>query len=189
MISFLSGKPFLFGEKLIINVNGVGYGVMVGPKLLAKSLNADEIDIFVFTHVKEDKLDLYGFETRQELQLFEMVLSVSGIGPKIALSLVDAGPEKLIESVQQANVSFFSSIPRVGKKLAQKAIIELKSKLGDMRDLDLKPMSSKAQDILNALINLGFSETDAEIALESIDLDTMTVESAIKQALKNVTTN
>lgn len=172
MISYLIGKPLIHQDNLTILVNGVGYKVIVGSKVLQKanqkSFQDENIELYIFTHVKENALDLFGFETPQELSVFKLVLNVSGVGPAIALSLADAGPNKLIDGVQNANIAFFSAIPRVGKKLAQKIIIELTSKLGSLKELNLAPLSSQDQDIHDALLTLGFDEVSIEKALERL---------------------
>ncbi|HCC84949.1 MAG TPA: Holliday junction branch migration protein RuvA [Candidatus Pacebacteria bacterium] len=184
MLSYLIGQPQLLRDRLLIINQGVGYGVFVGAKLLATACQQSEIALYLHTYVREDRLELYGFATLAELELFEQVLSVSGVGPKMALALVDAGASALITAIQQADLSFFTTVPRVGKKLGQKIIIELKSKLGGLGELNLGPISAKHQDILAALISLGFTESTTQAVLRQIDVETLTLEQAIKQALK-----
>ncbi len=101
--------------------------------------------------------------------------------------LIDAGGERLTAAIQNADTSFFTSIPRVGKKLAQKIIIELKGKLGGVKDLDLSPKTSKYQDAWQGLQALGFAEAEIERALLSMDVENMTLEMVIKQGIKNAT--
>ncbi|NCN03850.1 MAG: Holliday junction branch migration protein RuvA [Candidatus Pacebacteria bacterium] len=186
MISYLKGYPLITGLDLTIVVNGVGYGVKVNPKLLNALSNQSETELFIYTHVKEDKLELFGFETIEEKNMFVLVLGVSGVGPSIAINLVAAGPHQLIEAVQNAQVAFFSSVPRVGKKLAQKIIIELRGKLGEMKSLDLGPKSAHYQGIYDALLSFGFSEQDITQTLEIIDIDGLEIQVAIKQAMKKL---
>jgi holliday junction DNA helicase RuvA len=185
MIAYLKGQPILKQDKLIIVCNGVGYGVNTGAKVLTKS-NQEILELFIYTHVKEDKLELYGFLTQQEQNLFELVLSVSGVGPKTALPIVDAGAEKLVTSVQNANLGFFTAVPRVGKKLAQKIIIELKSKLGSIKDLNLTPMTKKQQDVVDALSSLGFDENQASDLVLDLDLEKLDIKQAIKICIKKL---
>jgi holliday junction DNA helicase RuvA len=129
---------------------------------------------------------LFGFETAQERELFQVVLKVSGVGPSTALNLIAAGPDGLVDAVQNASVSFFTAIPRVGKKLAQKIIIELGSKLGEMKSLQLGPQSQKYQDILTSLTDIGFAEEKVVEVLRKIDLEGQTLEKSIKQAMKKL---
>ena len=184
MISYLQGTPKIIGQKLIVIVGGVGYGVHVSPQFLSGLSHQATTELFVHTHVKEDKLDLYGFATIQEKDTFELLLSVSGIGPATALGLVAAGSHQLIEAVQNAQVSFFTNVPRVGKKLAQKIIIELRGKLGELKTLDLGPKSAKHQEVSDALIGLGFDENKVEEILSQMDLEDMDIQLSIKQAMK-----
>ncbi|NCN87410.1 MAG: Holliday junction branch migration protein RuvA [Candidatus Pacebacteria bacterium] len=186
MISYLKGYPLINGLELTIVVNGVGYGVKVNHQLLNTLSNKTEAELFVYTHVKEDKLELFGFETIEEKNMFVLVLGVSGVGPSIAINLVAAGPHELIEAVQNAQVAFFSAVPRVGKKLAQKIIIELRGKLGEMKSLDLGPKSAQYQEIYDALVSFGFNEEDISKTLEELNIDELEIQVAIKQAMKKL---
>lgn len=186
MIAYLKGLPVISGQSLFINVNNVGYGVKVTPQLLAKLNQETQTQLYVYTHVKEEKLELYGFESIQEKEMFELVLGVSGVGPNIALNLVSAGTHKLIEAVQNAQVSFFSAVPRVGKKLAQKIIIELRGKLGELKSLDLGPKSPHYQEIYDALLGFGFAEELIGETLDQLDIEELKTSMAIKLAMKRL---
>lgn len=189
MIGFLSGTIHKLTDALIIKTtSGVGYKVETGPSLFLRLQDGEEVEMFIYTHVKEDALKLFGFKTQKDISLFELVLSVSGVGPKTALALVDTGAERLVTAVQNADVSFFSSIPRVGKKLAQKIIIELKSKLGGLKDLDLSPLSQTEQDVMDGLLGLGFPETHIHDVLKTLDTK-QPVETVLKEAVKKLSKN
>lgn len=188
MIGFLSGRPQLLKDSLLIITNGVGYEVHCSPHLLTTYGERSLLELFVYTHVREEALELYGFETLKEKELFQLVLSVSGVGPKTALNIVDRGADRLVEAVQQAQVSFFTAIPRVGKKVAQKVIIELRGKLGELRQLDLGPKSQAHQDVVEAVVALGFVEDSVEEAARELNLEEMDVQQAIKAVIKKVGT-
>jgi holliday junction DNA helicase RuvA len=183
MIAYLTGKPILHGTKLVVLVNGVGYGVLVSSKVLQQVGEAESVSLFIHTHVREDQLSLFGFLTLQEQQLFELLLGVSGVGPSTALHLTNTNPDQLISAVQEAKVSFFSAVPRVGKKLAQKIIIELRGKLGELKELNLAPLSAKEQTVISALVNLGFNEEAVREAVATMDLEELTEAQAIKQTI------
>ena len=186
MIGFLSGTIQKTNSYLIVQTNcGVGYKVEVSLSLLATLQEGEEASLYIYTHVKEDALKLFGFKSQKDLSLFELVLSVSGVGPKTALAIIDTGAERLVTAVQNADVAFFSSVPRVGKKLAQKIIIELKSKLGGLKDLDLSPLSQTEQDVMDGLLGLGFVETNIQEVLKSLDTK-QSVETILKQAVKKL---
>jgi len=188
MIAYLKGQVVVKDHYLIIICGGVGYQVHAPSKFLQSAASSEvageELEAHIYTHVKEDKLELYGFEQEKELALFQLVLTVSGVGPKTALGIVNGGAEKLVSAVQEANLSFFTAVPRVGKKLAQKIVIELKSKLGGLKELNLATLSPKKQDVYDALLGLGFDDYSINFALEKIDIDSLDLAVAIKQALK-----
>lgn len=188
MIAFLTGKPLIQGSKLIVLVNGVGYGVHVSTKVLQQVANSESISLYVHTHVREDQLNLFGFLTYQEQQLFELLLSVSGVGPSTALNITNMHPDQLIEAVQEAKVSFFTAVPRVGKKLAQKIIIELRGKLGELKELNLAPLSEKQQTVISALVNLGFNEDAVRDITREMELENLDEAQAIKQAIMKLGT-
>jgi holliday junction DNA helicase RuvA len=186
MISFLRGKPLVYANRIIVEVDNVGYGVLTSNKILQLAQNKSEVELFIYTHVKEDRLELYGFLTFQEQQLFELILGISGIGPATALAIIDKDSEQLITAVQEANVSFFKAIPRVGKKMAQKIIIDLGGKLGELKELNLAPLNPKQQTVADALTSLGWDEDSIQRALEHLNLEKLSEQEAIKQALKNI---
>lgn len=185
MIGYLSGIAKINDEKLIILANGVGYLVIVSPQQLNKISNDQEISLFIYTHVKEDLLELYGFETSDEKKIFLMLLSVSGVGAKTALSMLSGGASPVIEAIRHADLGFFKSVPRVGKKLAQKIIIELKNKVGSNTELNLEGLSSKKQEVLEALMSLGFAEEKIETALSELD-ESLESEELLKAAMKKL---
>jgi holliday junction DNA helicase RuvA len=186
MISYLKGQPLIHNQTLTILVGGIGYGVKANNNTLSNISAKPEVELFIYTHVKEEKLELYGFETFQQKEMFELVLSVSGVGPSTALNLIAPGTHQLISAVQNAQVPFFTAIPRVGKKLAQKIIIELRGKLGELKALDLGPKSQNYQEVFEALISLGFDEQNISLVLEEMDLEEMDIAKAIKLAMKKL---
>ncbi len=212
MIGFLSGIPQVDGSKLLLLVNGVGYEVHVGNKVLAQvshtattpdllalagtanseasgtqnSAQTLPLSLYIHTHVREDALELFGFATAADKELFLLLTSVSGIGPKTALLIADQGAEAITAAVQNANVTFFTKLPRVGKKVAQKIIIELKSKLGSLKELKIGGFSEHEQTIIDAVVALGFEEEQVFDLLESEKLSELPVEQAIKVVLKKM---
>lgn len=186
MIALLSGQPKLVGTSFIIDVHGVGYEVHVSPATQAECLTQQTITIHTYTHVKEDTLELFGFLQPQDKELFLYLLEVQGIGPRTALNISAAGAAAIIEAVQQANSSFFSKIPRVGKKLGQKIIIELTSKLGSLKELDLTPLTDQETTVVEALVTLGFDDELSRSVVRQLDLSNLSVEQAIQQAIQHV---
>lgn len=186
MIAFLSGKPIYDGNKLIILVNGVGYEVYVGQKLLSQGPQTEVLNLYIHTHVREDALELFGFANAQDRNLFLLLLGVSGIGPKTALLIADQGADAITNAVQQATVTFFTKIPRVGKKMGQKIIIDLKSKLGSLKELKISGLSEHEQMIAEAVVALGFDEQRVAELMDGGSFAEMPAEEAIKKLLKEL---
>lgn len=184
MIAYLTGRPELVQDQLIIHVGGVGYGVKVSNRVFQAAASQDEISLHIYSHVREDRFELYGFPNHQELKLFQLLIGVSGVGPATALNLMDKNAEELIEAVQEANTGFFKSVPRVGKKTAQKIIIELRGKLGELKELNLAPLSSAQQTVAEALESLGWEDEQIQAAIKELDLDDLSESEAIKKALQ-----
>ncbi len=185
MIAYLEGQALVKKDHLIVLTGGVGYLVFVGSKILSSiNTSVENIALYIYSHIKEDRFELYGFQNEEDLEIFKMLIAISGVGPKTALALANAGTNQLIEAVQQAQTSFFTNVPRVGKKLAQKIIIELKSKLGSLKELNLGTLSPKAQDVMDALLGLGFEENAVQTILTQLDLENMDLQVAIKTVIK-----
>src|SRR3989344_9590202 len=171
MIGSLNGKVDLLQRpNAIIDVNGVGYKVLVADSVYKKLTVGDKLKIFTYTHVRDDALELFGFLEIEDLKLFESLITVSGIGPKTALNIFSFGERKdIIEAIVKGDSTFFTSVPRLGTKNAQKIIIELKNRMGGGFDLDLsgKDLLENGQ-ALEALKNFGFLQSEAQKALREI---------------------
>lgn len=186
MIGALTGTIFTSHKNpIIVFVGGVGYAVNVGEHLLTKLKKDEKRTFFIHTHVREDSLDLYGFISDEEHMLFTLLLSVSGIGPKTALATVDRGVDAVRRAVVSSDVDFFTTIPRLGKKNAQKIIIELKSKLGSTKELDLASESSgDTKEIIDALLSMDFDRSEVISVIKKLDPTLTTIEQKIRHVLK-----
>jgi holliday junction DNA helicase RuvA len=164
------------GQALVLDVNGVGYLVHATPSV--HRLGAGEITVEVHTVVREDALQLYGFAAADERELFELLLGVNGVGPKVALAIVSGStPAELRRAIARDDVKRFQAIPGIGLKTAQRVVLELKAKLADV---SLADGSSVARD---ALVELGWSVLDAEHALADVD-PALPVEEQVRHALR-----
>ncbi len=194
MIAKLTGIPELFGDHIILTVSGVGYEVHATADALAlinsqsSAERTNEITLYTFLWVREDALELYGFASPEEIKIFKYLLQVSGVGPKTALAITNQGVKPIVEAVQSGNVSFFKSVPRVGKRSAQKIIIELTPKLGALEELDLTPLSDIHRDVFEALVSLGYDEQAVSKVVRSLDVETLELKSAIQRAIKELST-
>ncbi len=189
MIATLHGRLQMRVEDgVIIDVGGVGFGVRVPARTLA-DLGAvgSEVQLFTHLHVREDDLSLYGFATEDELRLFETLLTVSGIGPKVALGVLSAGSSQTLRlAIAQGNIDVLTTMPGIGKKTAQRLVLELKNKI-DVAGLgELQELSPADEDVLNALINLGYSAAEAARAAQSVPSNAKTTEERLRIALQNL---
>lgn len=188
MIGFLSGKVAgRFADGCFLDVGGVGYKLTCSATTL-KSLPADDetCRLWTFVHVREDILALFGFSTESEQRTFEALLTVSSVGPKVALQVCSAfTPEAFRAALVTGDVAAISSVPGIGKKTAQRILLELKEKL-ELPDLDVvgtRPDSFAAAR--SALENLGYSAGEVRAALADVpDGEEASVEDLVKAALK-----
>ncbi len=188
MIGYLRGRSFdTFDKNLIIDVQGVGYLVQVTEATLVWSLSQGEIGLYIHTLVRENTLDLYGFETQNQLYFFRKLLEVSGIGPKSALGIIGlASTDTLYQALVSENIAFLSSVPGVGKKTAEKMCIELRDKLKDYaRETEIE-IHQDDTDVIDALVALGYSPAQAYQALSKISQEITDVNEKIKAALNAI---
>lgn len=174
---------------LIVDVNGVGYKVVVPTSVLAKINGIGEnIKLYTHTHVREDLLELYGFTDPSDLKVFSLLISVSGVGCRTALGIFSVGSrDAIVQAISMGDVSFFTSVPRLGKKNGQKIIIELKSKLGAHGDIDLSGDGGVEQtELLNALQSFGYSAREAQEAIRSLNGKGETIEEKVRLVLKQI---
>ena len=169
----------------MLDVGGVGYLVAATPSVLRQAAAGDELTVETYLNVREDALQLYGFADRAERELFTQLLTVNGIGPKVALAIVSGSPAaELRRAIVREDTARFQAIPGIGKKTAERIVLELKEKLGDAP----VPISSAAgtQPHLvarDALVELGYSVVDAERALADVDPD-LAPEERVRLALR-----
>lgn len=189
MIGLLKGKvELLFRPFVIIDVNGVGYKVLVSESVYKKLTTKDAIKIYTYTYVREDNLELFGFLELEDLTLFENLITVSGIGPKTALNIFSFGERKdIIEAIVKSDVGFFTSVPRLGTKNAQKIIIELKNKMGGDIEIDLSGKDFMENvEVIEALKGFGFTVSESQKALRDIKTQGLSLNEKIKMALKQM---
>ncbi|HUD20223.1 MAG TPA: Holliday junction branch migration protein RuvA [Patescibacteria group bacterium] len=185
MIGRLTGTIETTGQSpLIIDVHDVGYTVFVTSTEQKNLKSGQKTTLYIHTHVRDDALDLFGFSQIEDLKLFKLLLTVSGVGPKTGLSIIDRGANGVEKAVMNADIDFFTTIPRLGKKNAQKIIIELKNKLGGLRDIDLSDSGgSETKQILDALTAMGFDRRDATETIRQLN-PADTLEQKIRSSLK-----
>lgn len=203
MIAYLKGEVVeIEEEKLILECGDIGYNISMPASALDGTLRpGQEVKIHTHLHVREDAMQLYGFLTRDDLKMFRMLLGVSGIGPKAALGILSGlSADELRFAVLSDDIKTISRVPGVGKKTAQKMILELKDKLDLQEAFDTKTMhvqeASQAEtgdlvdakkEAVQALTALGYSGSEALRAVKQVDVSPdMNVEEILKQALKKM---
>ena len=166
MIAYLRGKLAQKDpSRVVVDVNGVGYEVFIPlTTFTALPETGGEVSIDVHTHVREDIIALYGFSTHRERLIFEKLMTISGIGPKLAVTILSGGSvHELVAAIKRSDLARFTAIPGVGKKTAERIVLELKDKLQDFSEGT--PKSPIESDVLSALENLGYVRGHAEAAM------------------------
>ena len=191
MISFLSGKILNKGQNYaIIKVGNIGYQVFINSTMLADLDIGQEVEIYTHQYVREDALDLYGFKSVKELEMFELLLSISGIGPKSALGvLAIASVADIKESISRGDSALLTKVSGIGRKTAERVVLELREKIGNLKleTGNLKSGTGSASgDEIDALMALGYSMTQARDALRAVDVKIKDSGERIKQALRKM---
>ncbi|QQR76892.1 Holliday junction branch migration protein RuvA [Candidatus Nomurabacteria bacterium] len=187
MIARLEGSVIEASEKwVILDVAGVGYRIYCSPETLSIVTKKESIALYTYLSVREDALDLYGFISSEEHDFFEMLLSVSGIGPKSALGVLSATTiDTLKQAIGSGDTSYLTKVSGIGRKTAEKIVIELRDKLRAHVNVNDTPGMLRAEsDVVEALKSLGYSQNEARDALKEIDSSISGTSARIKEALK-----
>lgn len=198
MIAFVNGTiESIFANQVFIDCNGVGYRVIVAPSAISRLTLNEKAKLYTYTSVKEDGITLYGFLTIDDWEMFHMLISVSGVGPKVAQGMLSvSNPSQLLLYIATEDADMLSKAPGVGKKLAQRIAMELKDKVKKASSFEssvfnpqqnLEKMSDGVRpDAIDALLTLGYSRSEAVSAVMEIDADGLSVETLVKLALKKM---
>jgi len=176
-------------HSLIVEVSGVGYRVAVTTDTTLDALPGEPIFLWTYLAVRETALDLYGFKDKENLDVFELLITISGIGPKTALGILNvASIDMLKQAVSEDDTSYLTRVSGIGKKNAEKIVLELRDKL--VTTSTEKGLNLRAEgDALEALVSLGYSERDAREALKKIPKDVENTSERVKQSLKLLSNN
>lgn len=187
MIASISGKVILLTkESVIIDINGLGIEVFVPKTLLGETETGDLLYLYTYMLVREDNISLFGFSSLEEKQLFLQFLAVGGIGPKLSLNILSSlSIDNIRSAILSEKPDYFSRVPGVGKKTAQKIIIQMQGKLPEGDGLGVRGITDVDDAVVDALISLGYSVVEAQTALQAIPKDTPDdVESKLRVALQ-----
>ncbi|MBX4181490.1 Holliday junction branch migration protein RuvA [Candidatus Parcubacteria bacterium] len=187
MISSLSGtvrhKDLHY---IVVDVGGVGYKVAVTTDVSLEATPSSPIFLWTHLAVRENALDLYGFLDKETLEIFELLITISGIGPKTALGILNvASPATLRQAVGSSDTSYLTRVSGIGKKNAEKIVLELKDKL-KVSESDKVTDTRGEGDALEALVSLGYTERDSREALKKVSKDVQGAAERVKVALKNL---
>lgn len=189
MISYLKGKALFKGlNYAVIEANGIGFKVFVSQKSIDFIRPNQECELYCHFALRQDAMELYGFLSREELELFELLTSVSGVGPKAALKITSLGTlEEFEQAIEKSDHSFFRQIKGIGAKTIQKVILELSGKIEEFKNFskDAKSLNSQDRVVLDTLKSLGFKQNDALDAISSIPKDISDLQERIRFALKS----
>ncbi len=187
MIAKLTGKiEYMQDSYAVIDVNGVGYKVGLSAYTAGKTSQLKEVSFFIYTYVREDTLALYGFLSREELEIFELLISISGIGPKAGMSILSiATPKTIKTAILNNDPAILTKVSGVGKKTAERVILELQNKVATMTTEE-KEEATIDSDAVEALLSIGYSTTEAREALKMVSPKIKEVGARVKEALKNL---
>jgi Holliday junction DNA helicase RuvA len=191
MIGYLTGK--IISSKpthILLDVNGVGYAVKISINTFEKLTGKSTVSLYIYTNVKEDSITLYGFYTEAEKEMFELLISISGVGPKSALSLLSGiSTNDLKQAIITSNIERMVAVPGIGRKTAERLILELKNKVGEIKEEGITPAKVSVQkEAVAALTTLGYNLASSEKAVHKIlseDPESL-LEDLIKRALKEL---
>ncbi|HET7060235.1 MAG TPA: Holliday junction branch migration protein RuvA [Candidatus Saccharimonadales bacterium] len=193
MIATLTGVvQEKLSDMVVVEVQGTGYGVYVTAEDHGKLVNGEQVKAYIYEHIREQSHDLFGFLSRDIKNLFEQLLGVNGVGPKMALNMLSIGSATDVrQAIAAGDVKFIQQAPGVGKRVAERVVVDLKDKVG-LVGVDLESTGMLQSDerlmkdeAVEALVALGYTTADAAAALQKIDAKLPT-EDRIKQALKGV---
>lgn len=193
MFYYLNGTITLLDANLaVVDCGGVGYACHTTNYTLSKLQVGKQAKLFTFCNIKEDAFDIYGFSTREELNCFEKLLGVGGVGPKAALAILSVvTPDQFTLAVMTQDDKTLTMAQGVGKKLAQRILLELKDKLAPSQlelsgvQMDASPVhGSKSAEASAALASLGYSQQEIAIALKGVDVNALSVEEIVRHALR-----
>jgi holliday junction DNA helicase RuvA len=187
MIAKITGKIEYFRDNyIVVDVLGVGYKIYVTEFAMGHIAGKNEISLFTHTYVREDILALYGFLVIEELEMFELLISISGIGPKAAIGILSiAEPKTIRTAVISGDSSILTRVSGVGKKTAERVILELRNKITELPGEDQGTVKADSEAI-EALISLGYTNAQAREALKAVPDSTKEVSERVRSALKSL---
>jgi Holliday junction DNA helicase RuvA len=187
MIAKIKGKiEYIKDSYVVVDVNGIGYKVFSTPYVMGKIAGNGDVNFFIHTYVREDILALYGFLSLEDLEMFELLISISGIGPKAAMGILTIADVKTIRTaILNEDPSVLTKVSGVGKKTAERVILELRNKISGLSEGEKSDVMADS-DALEALTSMGYSVSESREALKMVSVGIKDVGERVKLALKNL---
>lgn len=181
MIGSLRGRVLeAGGSSLMLEVAGIGYLVRCAPSVLAKTKRGDDTFVYIHDHVREDSHELFGFLDAADLELFEQLLGISGVGPKVAMTILSVGSADTVRrAIMNGDLTTLTSVPGVGKKTAQKIVLELKGQL-----VEAETESTGDREVTEALVSLGYSASQARDTVKLLSVELTDTSERVREALR-----
>ena len=181
MIFSLKGKIIYKGDEFfVLETNKIGYQIFVSDKFLKKIKLNEQIKVFTYLYLREETQELYGFESLEELEFFKKLLTISGVGPKIAQGILSLGKiSEIKKAIQEGKIDFLAKVPGIGKKIAQKIILDFSGKIEEI----IKPKTTDKK-LIDALLKLGYKKSEIKEIISQIPPEIEKTEEKIKYALK-----
>ena len=189
MIAYLSGKIIKkLDKKIILDTGNVGYLIHLSKAITETLEEHQDLDLFIHSHIREDAFDLYGFSQYEELEFFKQLISINGIGPKVAMEILSVDPEKSKAAIINEDDKFLTKIPGIGPKIAKRIVLELKGKVGiEALDRPYHKLETDIDDeVMDALVKLGYQPQQVKKALLNLPKEIKATEQIITYFLKNV---
>lgn len=185
MIAFIDGKVKMRGDRfLIINTNDLGYKVFALPQTIQGVKKDNSVQLWTHLRVKEDAMELYGFKEYPELEFFETLIQISGVGPKSAMGILGVAPLDTIKrAISSGEISYLTKVSGIGKKTAERVVVELRDKIGKLGEAD-KTMFKEEEDVLTAIVSLGYSAREVKEALKQVPESVKGINARVKETLK-----
>lgn len=190
MISFLQGKIIsLHTHKLVLlTQGGVGYEISMQTDKLSKLIVGDMCGLYTYMRVSENVMELFGFEIMDEKSFFELLISVNGVGPKTALNIMGLGSiDQITQAIGRQDITYLTQVSGIGKKTAERMVVELKSKVGKLSsEAGKEVIGDKLGDVVDALVNMGYTKEEAREVVKDIEVGDMAMEQILKMVLKTI---
>lgn len=181
MIAHLTGKILHKTPRAaILQAGHLGYLVHLSSNHLSLITKDQTLELFIHSHIREDAFDLYGFSKLDELELFKQLLSVNGIGPKVALEILNTPQEALLQALESEDLAFIKRIPGIGEKTAKRLLLELRGKLAPAEERQQKGLKQHDPDLIAALEKLGYNQKQIQANLEKLPENLQTLEEKIR---------